>query len=522
MAWAHVQDGGTTGYRARSFMPVDWRAEMNKPLVRRLSDGFERSPIPTPEIYYDPSRDKTILPRFEILDRIVDKYRPVGGCIYPPLQMAWAHVQDGGATWSSTTTTAPAFGSNVVIGNIVIVVLTIKSITVTASLSGFGVSTWKLLNCMRDNGSLSTHVFGGVTTSASTTCTVTLSASCTGAVSTMEFSGGTLNVDGFTLFGSSSTATQLTMTYTPQSANSLVIAVLNAGTGAAMTTNTANFTNLTVQRIASSITNATGWVIQTTAATVQCSYTLTTADTCLRTMIGLQASGTTTAIYCAQSASMVSVGSPTTPCPFTPVAGNALIAVCAGWVTSGATDTMTITDTSNTWQRAGSPVSHGLSWTEIQYAMNIAGGSNAVSMAFGGTTPRGWISVMEYVGLATSNMLDVAGAGTNATSTAVATGNCVTTNANDLLIGSAVGQNNGIVSAESTNFSDIGIFTTQRNASVYGACRVVSATGTYSNTWTITVNSSWAGLMASFKQAGGLLNQNAPLKYDGLARGAEA
>lgn len=414
--------------------------------------------------------------------------------------MAWAHVQDAGATWSATTTSSPAFGSNTTIGNIVIATVSIKSTSVTASLSGFGVATWYQLNTMRDMGLCTIQIFGGVATTAATTLTVTLSSSSTGAVSMMEFSGGTLNVDGLNSYISASTTAQPTVTYTPQSANSLVIAVLTPQAGSAMTTNTANFNNLTVQTVASTITNATGWAIQTTATTITTSYTLTTANNADRTMIGLQAQGTTTTAYAVQSITQFHSGTPTSTNSFTPGAGRALVVVAALLDTVGI-GALTVSDNSgsNVWAAAGTITAASLRTATVWYAMNVAAVSTAVTYTFSGTAPRIWATVFEYQGLAPSSMLDAAGAGTSGSSTAVATGNVTTTNVNDLLIGSAILTTNGIVSAESANYGDMGIITSQNNFSGFGASRLVSATGTYSNTWTSGTTSNWAGIIVSFK-----------------------
>src|SRR5271163_999872 len=138
--------------------------------------------------------------------------------------MAISHVQDAGTTFTASTSSAPAFSGNTTIGNVVIVAITADNLSATASLSGFGVGTWYLLRAQRNTGSgtaIENFIFGGVVTSAATTCTITFSGAVSGGVSMMEFSGATLNIDATGGRRAASASTVPTNMFTPRSANTL-------------------------------------------------------------------------------------------------------------------------------------------------------------------------------------------------------------------------------------------------------------------------------------------------------------
>jgi len=173
------------------------------------------------------------------------------------------------------------------------------------------------------------------------------------------------------------------------------------------------------------------------------------------------------------------------------------IAVGVSWGSSVSISS--ITDTKgNTYTLAVGPTTFSGAASAIYYAKNIAAaaaGANTVTVTFSAATGTPDLRVAEYSGVATTNPLDVTAVstGTSATSNS---GSATTTNANVLLIGS-----NAVLSGTQS----AGTGYTSRQISLYDGNiledRIVSATGAYSATATLSSSAAWIMQMAAFKAA---------------------
>lgn len=191
-------------------------------------------------------------------------------------------------------------------------------------------------------------------------------------------------------------------------------------------------------------------------------------------------------------------------------AGNCLMAICAN--SSGSTNPFTVTDNSgsNTWALLGAGFQSGGANTriEIWVALNVVAGSYTIT-ATGGTTSAGVVGI-EWSGVATASATDVTAAGGNVTATTFGNVGQTTTNANDVLV-IAINYNTVSGANTATDNNVGGIWTANSAASISSMVAksdyaVVSATGTYSNTWTVgtTQTSGWA--FASLKGASVAIN----------------
>lgn len=191
-----------------------------------------------------------------------------------------------------------------------------------------------------------------------------------------------------------------------------------------------------------------------------------------------------------------SVNSDTLTLTFT--AGNSnLVGLRLGSLTA----TLSISDTkSNTYSGAGGDVCivAGGETLCIFSAHNVAGGSTTVTATVtGGPATLRW-GIHEYSGLATSSTLDKThsanGVGTAADSGATAT----TTQADELLF--------GVLDCGAGCTATAGSGYTLRNNNIGSKYssedQIVSATGTYSATFTIT-SDDWSAAIATYKAAAG-------------------
>jgi glucose/arabinose dehydrogenase len=170
-------------------------------------------------------------------------------------------------------------------------------------------------------------------------------------------------------------------------------------------------------------------------------------------------------------------------------AGN-LIVVYVAWSNTGA---VTVSDTrGNSYASATSRTTWGTSRSsQVFYARNISGGSNTVTATFATSiTSFGDIYIHEYSGLDKTSPLDVATTASG-TASAMSSGQLTTTNANDLLFGTAASTNKvtGIGSGYTGRTNSFGKRTMDR---------YVTTTGSYSATATQN-GTAWAMQLVAFK-----------------------
>lgn len=437
--------------------------------------------------------------------------------------MAWANVQSTGTTFSAATSTAPAFASGVTSGNFVFVTLVYNSTTVNvSSISMTNVTTWFMLaNYRQGTTGPTTQIWGGkATAGGATTVTVTLSASASGGVTILEYSGGTLNLSCTQNWHGGGSSTTITVdTITPHDANTLTIGVLGINGTATISTNFgAPWSHATTQT--STVGNYTAWNIQTTlAAEAPTGGVISTSTTDYLWVVAcLQASGTVTSAFAVQEVgNYINAGTSLTLAPLKPTAANALIAAVS--LSGHAASSVTVSDGTNTWNRAGSVANGTTIEVEIWYAMNVSATSVSVQ---GSWTTAGncTISVTEWQGLATASMLDVAGTGSTGTSTAPGSGTTgTTTNANDIIIGAdALAASRNQTIAPTNSFGNtMGIV--DGSACMLCGWHIVSATGSYSTAFgTLSISTAFAGLAAAFKLASAVTGYAHPHRYARRAR----
>ena len=188
---------------------------------------------------------------------------------------------------------------------------------------------------------------------------------------------------------------------------------------------------------------------------------------------------------------------------WSPVNGNTLIV----WAVANSTTALTASDgegTGNTYTVDGDITGSG--FTErgrLFRAANISGsGAYTITIA-SGTTPL--ICVLEITG---NRTLDTVSVGTNPTTAQggsagnMAPGSFTTTTANAILIDGF----GSLTSNTATLSQTDGSFTTAASCLTGASCyvgavgtRVVSATASYSDGWTATLNSDWVAVLAAYK-----------------------
>jgi fibronectin type 3 domain-containing protein len=230
------------------------------------------------------------------------------------------------------------------------------------------------------------------------------------------------------------------------------------------------------------------------------------------------ASATTTAAIAIAYVQSNSVSPSTTvstmSAPFTAAqAAGDLIVVGLSW--GGGVTVSSVTDTKgNTYALAVGPTTFSGAASAIYYAKNIvaaAAGANTVTVTFSAATGTPDLRIAEYSGINTTSPLDVTSASTGTSATS-SSGAATTANANDLLVGA-----NAVLSGT----AGAGAGFTSRQISTFDGNiledRVVSATGAYSATATLSSSAAWIMQMAAFKGAGGSTDTIAPSTPTGVS-----
>lgn len=181
------------------------------------------------------------------------------------------------------------------------------------------------------------------------------------------------------------------------------------------------------------------------------------------------------------------------------VTANNLITLCV--TVSGSVDgTVTgVTDSrSNTWALADQ-VTLSNRHTSLWYTVTGSSGALTATVAVSGTLDSQHMVIAEYSGLLTSGVLGDTNVGGPTTSTSPSSGNVVTTSADAVVIGCTG-------SAFSVSYTATGSFTQRAGGSAGRAQhtdRIVSSTGSYAATGTLSGSEEWGVVGAEFKATGG-------------------
>ena len=203
-----------------------------------------------------------------------------------------------------------------------------------------------------------------------------------------------------------------------------------------------------------------------------------------------------------QSNALRGTGVPSISVPFgsANTAGNLIIAVVRMSTTS---QTVTVTDSAgNSYTDAvAQPQSADGHQVHVFYAKNVAGGANTVTATFSATNNRPWLAVYEYSGLSTTSPLDrtanAQGSGSAPSSGATAT----TVSANELVFAALglPGSYTGTVAAGSGYVLQLQDTGSSRSAN---EAAVVTSTGSYAGTFSLSAGTNWTAVVATFAAAG--------------------
>ncbi len=250
---------------------------------------------------------------------------------------------------------------------------------------------------------------------------------------------------------------------------------------------------------------ATGVISGTPASSGTSSFTVQVTDAASHTAtkalsIAVTASGGGGGIALMQSNSVQGSGvaSVSAAFPAANTAGNLIVAFVRMSTTS---QTVSVTDTAGniyTDAVAQAQTTDGHQ-VHIFYAKSINGGANTVTAAFSATNNHPWLAVYEYSGLSKTNPLDrtahAQGSGSTASSGATAT----TSSANELVFAGL-----GLVSNFTGTVTPGAGFTLQlQNTATSRAATetsVVSATGSYTGTFSLSASTNWSCALATFTQ----------------------
>lgn len=166
--------------------------------------------------------------------------------------------------------------------------------------------------------------------------------------------------------------------------------------------------------------------------------------------------------------------------------------VATGITVTGITDTR-----SNTWVKIDS-VDSGSVNVELWYVKNCAAGANTVTVSYSGAGGSIAAAAAEYSSIDTASPLDqkakASGSGTAADSGATP----ATTRSNELIV-AVVGSSAAVTFTAGASFTERE--DTNNVESVTIEDRVVTSTGTYSGTATLSASNPWGAIVATFLEA---------------------
>ncbi len=195
------------------------------------------------------------------------------------------------------------------------------------------------------------------------------------------------------------------------------------------------------------------------------------------------------------------VGSVSAAFPVSNTAGNLILAFVR---MSSSLQTVTLSDSAgNTYIQAAAQVQNADgSQVHLFYAKNILGAAaNTVTATFSSTNNHPFLAIDEFKGLSTTNPLDQTATAQGNGSTPSSGATPTTTSANELVFGAM-----GLASTYSGSQTAGSGFTMLENdtASSPAATEfmLVTSTGSYTASFTLSSNPNWTGLVATFATAG--------------------
>jgi hypothetical protein len=178
------------------------------------------------------------------------------------------------------------------------------------------------------------------------------------------------------------------------------------------------------------------------------------------------------------------------------IAGDINIVV-VNWQASTGTISSISDVTGNSYTSVSGPIRGTALTQSIYYAKNIAtsaAGANTVTVTFS-ASENSSVQVLEYSGLSMSAPLDVS-AGSSGNSSSPSSGNVTTSFANELIIGAQTVQNAGAYTSTGPGFRPVS--STTNPSSTVISDRIVSATGTYSTSSTLSSTQHWVMGIVTF------------------------
>ncbi|MGB8786469.1 MAG: galactose oxidase-like domain-containing protein [Candidatus Acidiferrales bacterium] len=407
-----------------------------------------------------------------------------------------------------TVSSTPA-SQTVAAGNATTYTVTVSAGTGFTGSVSFGVSGLPA-NATATFNPTSVTTSGSSTLSISTTTSV---ASGTYSLVIAGTSGGLTNISAATLIVNGSTDTQ------PPTAPTNLTATAASSTQINLTwtasTDNVGVTGYEVQRCEGAgctnfaqIATPTGTTYTDTGLLASTSYSyrvLATDAAGNLSAFSNTASATTLSASSAPAIKFVQVNSATPSTPSSSVAvvfkaaqaAGDLNVVAVGWNDTVAKVSSVTDSKGNAYTLAIGPTAGSNLSQSIYYAKNIssaAAGANTVTVTFNTAAAYPDIRIVEYSGVSTTSPLDVE-LGAAGSSTASSSGAITTTNANDLLFGAnmvfteTTGPGSGFTSRVISPDGDI------------AEDEIVTATGSYSATASLSPSAAWVMQLVAFKAA---------------------
>jgi subtilisin family serine protease len=250
-----------------------------------------------------------------------------------------------------------------------------------------------------------------------------------------------------------------------------------------------------------SLTASTGVISGTPTATGTSNFTVQVKDNKAQTASRALSItiNTAAAIALAQSNAVQgsSVGSIAAAFPGSNTAGNLILAFVR---MSSSTQTVTVTDSAgNAYTDAVSQVQTADgSQVHLFYAKNIIGGTNTITATFSASNNHPWLAIYEYSGLSKTAPLDQKAAA-QGNSVAPNTGSTPTTTAANELLFVGMGLPASFTGTVTAGASYTQALKDSSTSPASNETAVVTATGAYTGTFTLSAAANWSAVIATFK-----------------------
>jgi hypothetical protein len=201
--------------------------------------------------------------------------------------------------------------------------------------------------------------------------------------------------------------------------------------------------------------------------------------------------------------SLVTNNTTSTSSPYTVTAPSSGNVVVGCFMNRSVTTVSSVSQTNVTWTFVARAQS-GNTTSEIWWG--VASGTGGTSVTITWASGTNFLSqVSEFSGVDTSSPVDgTATTNTNSTGTP-ASGNYTSSNANDLLFNCVSASTSTGLGTPNNSFNLLRASTAGSGGSTRAlgdGYRIVSATGTYSTTWSSGGGNNWSSVLVGFKQAG--------------------